>query len=49
MSTRATYSFESRNIDTPVVFYVHCDNCPEGAANYFWIMYQGVCEGAAVK
>ncbi len=44
MSTRATYSFESGNIDTPVVFYVHCDNYPEGAANYFWIMYQGVCE-----
>ncbi|MCP4474192.1 MAG: hypothetical protein GY821_06425, partial [Gammaproteobacteria bacterium] len=44
MSTRATYSFECEDIDTIVVFYVHHDNYPEGAENYFWNMYQGICE-----
>lgn len=40
MSTRATYSFETELTNKPIVFYIHSDNYPEGAAYYFWQMHK---------
>lgn len=40
MATRATYSFKHRFAKKDIVFYVHWDNFPEGAAEYFWEMHQ---------
>lgn len=40
MSTRATYSFELPYGKATITIYIHCDGYPEGAACYFWNMYQ---------
>lgn len=38
MSTRGTYSFK-HNWKGETIFYIHSDNYPEGAAEYFWQMH----------
>lgn len=40
MATRATYSFKHHFARKDIVFYVHWDNYPKGAAKYFWEMHK---------
>ncbi|MCP4473463.1 MAG: hypothetical protein GY821_02615 [Gammaproteobacteria bacterium] len=42
MSTSAIYIFEHPLLTQPMRYYVHQDNHPEGAANYFWRMHKHI-------